>query len=136
VSGYNIRALLADASRSSTPMTSPQIVNLLKLVGTPRDGALLRFSLGSAYLKCDDLEAAATHLGAAVEKDPGYSAAWKLLGNALARSRRDEEALAAFRKGIEVAEGKGDKQAAKEMGVFARRLERTIASRKDAGAAS
>jgi Flp pilus assembly protein TadD len=113
-------------------MTSQQIVNLLKLVGTPRDGALLRFSLGSEYLKVADFGAAVTHFGAAVEKDPGYSAAWKLLGNALAASGRDAEALATFRKGIEVAEKKGDKQAAKEMAVFARRLEKAIASRRGA----
>ena len=113
-------------------MTSQQIVNLLKLVGTPRDGALLRFSLGSEYLKCADFGTAAAHLGAAVERDPGYSAAWKLLGNALAGSGRNEEALAAFRKGIEVAEKKGDKQAAKEMAVFVRRLEKAVASRRGA----
>ena len=117
-------------------MTSQQITNLLKLVGTPRDGALLRFSLGSEYLKCADFESAAAHLGAAVEKDPGYSAAWKLLGRALAESGREEEALASYRKGIEVAEKKGDKQAAKEMTVFARRLEKSIASRGERGAAS
>jgi Flp pilus assembly protein TadD len=110
-------------------VTSQQITNLLKLVGTPRDGALLRFSLGSEYLKNADFEAAAVHLGAAVEKDPGYSAAWKLLGKALAESGREQQALASYRKGIEVAEKKGDKQAAKEMTVFARRLEKTLASR-------
>ena len=110
-------------------MTSQQIMNLLKLVGTPRDGALLRFSLGSEYLKSADFEAAVAHLRAAVEKDPGYSAAWKLLGRALAENGREEEALASYRRGIEVAEKKGDKQAAKEMTVFARRLEKSIASR-------
>lgn len=110
-------------------MTSQQITNLLKLVGTPRDGALLRFSLGSEYLKRADFEAAATQLRAAVESDPGYSAAWKLLGRALAESGREGEALASYRRGIEAAEKKGDKQAAKEMSVFARRLEKSIASR-------
>ncbi len=105
-----------------------QIANLLKLVGTPRDGALLRFSLGSEYLKSADFEAATAQLRAAVEKDPGYSAAWKLLGHALAESGRADEALAAYRRGIEVAEKKGDKQAAKEMTVFARRLEKGLAS--------
>ena len=111
-------------------MTSQQIVNLLKLVGTPRDSALLRFSLGSEYLKCAELEPAIAHLNAAVEKDPGYSAAWKLLGNALASHGRADEGLAAYRKGIEVARRKGDRQAAKEMAVFARRLEKAIASGK------
>jgi Flp pilus assembly protein TadD len=133
-SGYNIRARLGRASMRVSPMTSQQIVNLLELVGTPRDGALLRFSLGSEYLKCADFDSAVAHLRAAVEKNPEYSAAWKLLGQAFARSGRDEEALAAYRKGIAVAEKKGDKQAAKEMAVFARRLEKGIASRKEAGA--
>ena len=110
-----------------SPMTSQQIVNLLKLVDTPRDGALLRFSLGSEYLKCAEYEPAIVHLSAAVEKDPGYSAAWKLLGNALAGHGQADEALAAYRKGIEIAKGKGDRQAAKEMTVFARRLEKAIA---------
>jgi Tfp pilus assembly protein PilF len=136
VSGYNIRARLGDASMSASAMTAQQIANLLKLVGTPRDGAVLRFSLGSEYLKCADFEAAAAHLGAAVEKDPGYSAAWKLLGSALAKSGRNDEALASYRKGIEAAERKGDKQAAREMAVFARRLEKSIASHKDAGGGS
>ena len=109
-------------------MTSPQITNLLKLVGTPRDGALLRFSLGAEYLKCGDFGSAVAHLGAAVEKDPDYSAAWKLLGRALAENGRKAEALASYRRGIEVAERKGDRQAAREMTVFARRLEKNIAS--------
>ena len=115
-------------------MTSQQIPNLLKLVGTPRDGALLRFSLGSEYLKSADFEPAIAHLEAAVEKDPGYSAAWKLLGRALSESGRNGEALAVFRKGIEVAQSKGDRQAAKEMAVFARRLEKLLASGGESGA--
>lgn len=117
-------------------MTSQQIPNLLKLVGTPRDGALLRFSLGSEYLKSSDFEPAIAHLEAAVEKDPGYSAAWKLLGRALGESGRTGEALAAYRKGIEVAQGKGDRQAAKEMAVFARRLEKALAAVGDRSAHS
>ena len=115
-------------------MTSQQIPNLLKLVGTPRDGALLRFSLGSEYLKSADFEPAVAHLEAAVEKDPGYSAAWKLLGRALSESGRTGEALSTYRKGIEVAQGKGDLQAAKEMAVFARRLEKVLASSGESGA--
>jgi cytochrome c-type biogenesis protein CcmH/NrfG len=130
VTGYNIRARLGGASIPVSPMTSQQIVNLLKLVGTPRDSALLRFSLGSEYLKCAEFEPAIAHLNAAVEKDPGHSAAWKLLGNALAHHGRAEEALAAYRKGIEVAQRKGDRQAAKEMTVFSRRLEKVMASGK------
>ncbi len=47
------------------------------------------------------------------------------------RTRAADEALAAYREGIAVAERKGDKQAGKEMQVFARRLEKARdASRK------
>ena len=102
-------------------MTS-QIANLLKLVGTPRDGALLRFSLGGEYLKNADFEPAIAHLRAAVEKDPGYSAAWKLLGKALSAAQRDDEALVAWNEGIAAAQRSGDKQAMREMQVFVRRL--------------
>ena len=109
-------------------MTSPHIDKLIRLVGTPRDGALLRFSLGNEYLKAGDSGQAAGHLREAVERDPGYSAAWKLLGKALDESGLHEQALQAYRQGIGVAEGKGDKQAAKEMTVFVRRLEKQLAA--------
>jgi predicted Zn-dependent protease len=112
-------------------MTSSAIANLQKLVGTPRDGALLRFSLGSEYLKAGDRDSAVLHLREAVTRDPGYSAAWKLLGNALADSDRLDEALAAYREGIAVAGRKGDKQAAKEMAVFSRRVEKQLGARED-----
>ena len=56
--------------------------------------------------------------------DPGYSAAWKVYGRALAEAGRAEEAIEAYRRGIEAAESKGDIQAAKEMRVFRRRLEK------------
>ena len=106
-------------------MTSPLLANLEKLLGTPRDGALLRFSLGNEYLKAGDAATAAIHLREAVTRDPKYSAAWKLLGKALVDSGHVAEALEAYRQGIAVAEARGDKQAAKEMTVFARRLEKS-----------
>lgn len=105
-------------------MTPAPIANLEKLLGGPRDNALLRYSLGNEWLKAGDPARAADYLRAAVEKDPGYSAAWKLLGRSLADAGKAQEALAAYRQGIAVAEQKGDKQAAKEMAVFARRIER------------
>jgi Tfp pilus assembly protein PilF len=98
------------------------ISNLEKLLGTPRDGALLRYSLGLEYAKAGNLERAIEHLREAVTRDPDYSAAWKALGKALNELRKPEDALAAFRHGIEAARRKGDRQAEKEMTVFARRL--------------
>jgi len=102
------------------------IDNFEAMLAQGRDNALLRFSLGSEYLKQGDAARAAEHLRRAVEHDPRYSAAWKLLGKALTDSAAWSEALAAYRQGIAVAEARGDKQAAREMGVFARRIEKQL----------
>ena len=93
-----------------------------------RDNALLRFSLGNEYLKENDPARARDHLRAAVVHDPAYSAAWKLLGKALAETGEAGAAMEAYRTGITAAEAKGDKQAAKEMAVFLRRLEKGAAA--------
>lgn len=90
------------------------------------DNALLRFGLGNAYLGRQEFEKAAQHLRFAVAQDPHYSAAWKLLGKALAESGHSQEAMAAYERGIAVAQAKGDIQAAKEMGVFLKRLQKSV----------
>ena len=100
------------------------ISQLEKLLGTPRDGALLRYSLGLEHAKAGNRERAIEYLRDAVARDPLYSAAWKLLGKTLTESQKTDEALAAYRQGIEAAQKKGDRQAEKEMTVFARRLEK------------
>lgn len=105
-------------------MTAPLIASLEKLLGTPRDGALLRYSLGSAYLKAGSIERGIGHLREAVRRDPQYSAAWKALGRALAEAGLADEAREVYARGIEAARARGDRQAEKEMTVFARRLDR------------
>ncbi len=103
---------------------------LEKLIGGPRDNALLRYSLGNEYLKQGDAARAAEHLRRAVEHDTQYSAAWKLLGKALTEAGDGSAALAAYRHGIEVSTERGDVQAAKEMTVFARRLEKALGTKE------
>jgi len=95
-----------------------------RMLSSGKDGALLRYSLGNEYLKAGDAKRACEHLSRAVELDARYTAAWKLYGKALTADGRNDEALATYRRGIEVAREKGDRQAEKEMVVFARRLER------------
>ncbi|MBS1230197.1 MAG: repeat protein [Proteobacteria bacterium] len=109
-------------------MTQPIIATLEKMLGGPRDGALLRYSLGNEWLKAGDPARAAGYFRAAVERDPKYSAAWKLLGKALADSGEVPAALAAYEQGIVAAQTRGDVQAAKEMAVFARRLRKLPAA--------
>ena len=98
---------------------------LESLLAKGQDNALLRYSLGNEYLGSDPAKAAA-HLEHAIRQDPDYSAAWKLLGKARAALGLTEGAREAWREGIAAAGRKGDKQAEKEMQVFARRIEREI----------
>lgn len=100
------------------------IENLEALLARGQDGALPRFGLGAEYFKHQRYDEAIPHLRRAVEFDPRYSAAWKLLGQSLAAAGQRDDAVAAYTQGIVAAETKGDIQAAKEMKVFLKRLKK------------
>jgi predicted Zn-dependent protease len=97
---------------------------LRKQLDGPRDGALLRFSLGSALLEDGKSAEAIVQLHRAVTFDADYSAAWKLLARAQAGSGDTAAAIESYEHGIAAAQRRGDKQAEKEMTVFLRRLAR------------
>lgn len=101
--------------------------NFERMLAAGRDSAMLRYSLGNEYLKAGDPARAAEHFARAVEQQPDYSAAWKLLGRARTEAGDPEGALEAYRYGIEVAQARGDLQAAREMAVFSRRVEKQLA---------
>jgi Tfp pilus assembly protein PilF len=105
-------------------MNAGLIANLRAQCNGPRDGALLRFSLGNALLEQGDHVAAADEFRRAVAFDRNYSAAWKLLGKACLAVDDTAGAAEAWRQGIEAARLRGDKQAEKEMTVFLRRVEK------------
>jgi Tfp pilus assembly protein PilF len=96
--------------------------NLERLLAGGKEGALLRFSLGGEYLKRNDPAAAAAHLRKALDLDPKYSAAWKLLGRAYEAAGQFTAATETWTEGVRIAEANGDQQAAKEMKVFLKRL--------------
>lgn len=98
---------------------------LLAMLKQGQDSAVLRFSLGNEYLSHEKFDSAVEHFREAVELDRNYSAAWKMLGRALLSSGRRDDAMAVYRSGIEVAEANGDVQAAREMTVFLKRLEKS-----------
>ncbi|MFL2553535.1 MAG: tetratricopeptide repeat protein [Candidatus Rariloculaceae bacterium] len=100
------------------------VENLEKILACGEDNALLRFALGAEYLKAGELDKAIQHLGIAVTIDPDYSAAWKLLGKGQGEAGLAEVARETYRKGIEAATRRGDRQSAKEMEVFLKRLEK------------
>lgn len=105
-------------------MNDALIANLRAQCGGPRDGALLRFSLGNALLTAGDAASAIPELRRAVAFDAGYSAAWKLLGKACLAEADNDSAADAWRQGIAAAQARGDKQAEKEMTVFLRRVDK------------
>jgi len=100
--------------------------NLQHMLEGGQDNVLLRFSLGNEYFKAGELVRAEEHLRVALQQDPQYSAAWKILGKVLAEANRPQEALEVFEQGISVAEERGDIQAAKEMGVFLKRTRKLL----------
>jgi Tfp pilus assembly protein PilF len=105
-------------------MSRDLIANLEALLAKGSDGATLRLALASRYLDVGNAEAAVAHAQAAVRLDPEYSAAWRALGEALTAAGRLAEAEQSYARGIAVAERRGDRQAAKEMQVFIKRLRR------------
>ena len=85
---------------------------------------MLRFSLGNEHLKTGDAPRAAEHLARAVALDPDFTAAWKLYGKALAAAGREATKRLRPTHRHRGRRKRGDKQAEKEMRVFARRLEK------------
>jgi len=107
------------------------ITNFENLLAKGQDNALLRFGLGQAYLQANELAKAVSHLQRAIEHDKNYSAAWKLLGKALSAQGDDVAAIEVYQQGITIAEAKGDVQAAKEMRVFLKRLQKLATPKPD-----
>lgn len=100
-----------------------QVINNFEaLLAKGQDNAMIRYSLGNAYLQQKTFPLAVEHFAKALTFDPLYSAAWKGYAKALVSNQQIPEAIAAYQQGIVVAEEKGDKQTVKEMTVFLKRL--------------
>ena len=104
-----------------------QIDNFEAMLARGQDSEMLRYTLGNAYMGEELYPQAIVHLQKAVELKPDYSAAWRQLGRALAAAEQLLEAKEAFDQGEIVAEANGDKQAAKEINVFRKRVIKTLA---------
>jgi predicted Zn-dependent protease len=106
---------------------NPMLARLEALLEKGPDATVLRFGLANGYLEAGAFDNAIAHARGALALDPGYSAAWKILGRALASSGAKEAALEAWQEGIAAAEARGDMQAVREMQVFVKRLTRELA---------
>ncbi|HLD13677.1 MAG TPA: tetratricopeptide repeat protein [Burkholderiales bacterium] len=96
--------------------------SLEAMLARGQDSALLRYGLGGEYLKLKQFDKAIEHLRKALQHDPKYSAAWKLLGESLTEAGNADAAIRVYEDGIRIAEENGDKQTAREMAVFLKRL--------------
>jgi len=105
-------------------MQRDAIENLCAMRGGPRDGALLRLTIANARLARGETSLAIEELREALNFDPDYSAAWKLLGKMLVAAGDIAAAIETYQSGIAAAIRRGDKQAEKEMTVFLRRVAR------------
>ena len=102
-------------------MNDDRIQQLEEFLEMQPDDALLQYSLGLEYLKSGEPEKAIPPLREALRLQADYSAAYRELGKALTQTGFTEEAAQIYQQGIQVANGRGDLQTAKEMGVFLRR---------------
>lgn len=100
------------------------VKQLEDMLAKGRDSAMLRFTLGKHYLDQEESAQAIAHLAECVKQDPGYSAAWNLLGKAQQQAGDLDAARQTWEQGLEVAEKKGDVQTSKVMKVSLKRLDK------------
>jgi tetratricopeptide (TPR) repeat protein len=85
----------------------PQAEAVLKKQMKPDCSAILDFTLGSIQFQQDRMEDALQNYRRAVEKFPSFRRAWRNLGLIHARDGRNDEAIRAFTKMIELGGGDG-----------------------------
>lgn len=97
---------------------------LENMLSRGKDSAMLRLTLAQAYEQQQDHEQAELHLKHALEQDPRYSAAWKLLGRVQLAHGQPERARLTWERGLEVARERGDMQVVRELEVFLKKLDK------------
>lgn len=103
---------------------SEKLNAFLNMLESGQDGPLLRYSIGLELLHADRPSEAVPHLRQCLAQNPDYSAAYKVLAQAQDETGDPEACRETLETGIARAETNGDRQAAKEMGVFRKRLDK------------
>ena len=84
-------------------MTNPRIESLQQMLEKQPDDPRLLFGLALEYEKASHWEAVVEHLERYLQHADDEGNAWGRLGDALRHLGRDDEARAAYRKGVEAA---------------------------------
>lgn len=86
---------------------SDRLASLERMVGNRPDDPRLRFGLALEYLKADRLDDGIRELKRYLEEADDEGNGWGRLGSALLQQGHHEEAVAAYRTGIEAADRHG-----------------------------
>jgi Flp pilus assembly protein TadD len=95
-------------------MQTDRMAALLKMLERNPSDARARFGLALEYEKAGDWEQAAAQLQAYLEAADDEGNAWGRLGHALRQLGREDEARAAYLRGVEVAQRHGHPSMAME----------------------
>ena len=96
-------------------MAVDRLAALERMLGNRPDDSRLRYGLALEYLKAGRIEDGVRELRTYLERTDDEGNAWGRLGAGLRELGRDEEALAAYRNGIEAAMRHGHPTMAEEL---------------------
>jgi uncharacterized protein HemY len=103
---------------------SEKIERIKKVLATEPESEMLWLSLGQAYLADESPVLAVEALEKAIAIKPDYTVVYEHLGGALEKVGKLEEAMATYRKGIEVGRKTGDMIPLERMTARLHRLEK------------
>lgn len=88
---------------------------LLGFLAKDPDDSFTRYAVGLEFLKNGNALEGERYLRQTIERDATYIPAYHQLGQFYARQGRDDEAVAVYTNGIQVATAQGDMHARSEM---------------------
>ncbi len=96
-------------------MAEPRIEQFRKMTEADPTNEIGHFSLGRELLTAGDFDAAVRSLRRTVELNPNIAKAYQLIGSALLKQNKRDEAITALTDGIEVADSRGEMMPRDEM---------------------
>ena len=118
-----------------TDTKSTVVDRFLAMIEKNQDNALVRLSLGNAYLAEKLYPEAIDHLQQAVAHDQNYSAAWLNLAKAYQQANDYQNAIECYEKTLAIAEEKGDMQIVRQAEVLLQKAHKTLANQQKLAAA-
>ena len=110
-------------------MGKDRLEQLREIAEREPDDALAQYGFGKALMRAGRYDEAIETLSRAILADPRYSAAFRDLGRTYLESKRAAQAIKTFRRGIPIAEQRGDLQTVREMQIFMKRATRQLSKR-------